>query len=97
MNSRECGHGKWKCFDGPRCIETKHVCDNKIHCTDGGDEKPEVCALWNCTTGMWKCNDDKCIERDQVCNDRYYSRDSKIYNDKLYEIANISNLVTNIE
>ncbi len=66
--TRNCSDGKWSCHDGKRCIENQYVCDGAIHCSNGSDEKPEVCALWQCSKGMWKCGDNKCIHESKVCN-----------------------------
>ncbi len=54
------------CHDGGRCIEKRYVCDGKMHCKYGSDEK--FCGLWNCTKGFWKCSDNKCITLTNVCN-----------------------------
>ncbi len=63
-----CNEGKWACFDGRRCIIRKNVCDGLLHCTDGSDEKSEVCSSWECPMGRWKCKNDKCIDDTVVCN-----------------------------
>ena len=33
-----------------------------------------MCFIWDCTVGMWKCNDDKCISNTLVCD---YTSDCK--------------------
>ncbi len=65
---KTCDENKWSCFDGRRCIEKEYVCDKHFHCTDGSDEMPEVCALWQCARGKWKCGNNKCIDEDKVCD-----------------------------
>ena len=45
------------------------MCDGSKSCHDTSDEKPEMCAAWNCTEGRWKCNDgQKCIFDSWVCD-----------------------------
>ncbi len=51
----------------------KYVCDYIIHCTDKSDEIAGVCASWNCTTGRWKCKNNKCIESNKVCDGKKVS------------------------
>ena len=66
--TRNCSDGKWSCHDGRRCIWNQYVCNGRIHCTDGSDEKPDVCALWQCSKGMWKCGDNICINDEYICD-----------------------------
>ena len=63
-----CTDGKWSCRDGKRCIEEHYVCDSFLHCTDGSDEKPELCALWQCPTNMLKCPNNICLKAEFVCD-----------------------------
>ena len=65
---KSCETGEWACRDGKRCVREAQVCDMKIHCRDGSDEKYDVCALWQCAEGFWKCLDNKCIGERNVCN-----------------------------
>ena len=63
-----CGNETWACHDGMRCIQEKYTCDGIIHCRDGSDEQPEVCALWQCPDDMWRCANHKCIDVGKVCD-----------------------------
>ncbi len=40
-----------------------------FQCTDGSDEHTDVCTSWNCTAGLWKCNNGKCINESKVCDE----------------------------
>ncbi len=73
---RACSDSEWDCHDGKRCIKKQYVCDNTIHCSDGSDEKPEVCAIWQCSAGRWKCLDNLwCISSSKVCDERSDCKD----------------------
>ncbi len=64
-----CSDGEWSCLDGSRCIADAHVCDDRIHCADGSDESTQVCEVWQCAAGKWKCPHNKCISSVHVCDD----------------------------
>ncbi len=67
-------HGKlccthdWPCLDGHGCVENELVCDGNADCNDESDEFLSICRTWNCSEGMWKCHDLKCIDLTKVCD-----------------------------
>ncbi len=44
------------------------ICDGNYDCYDKSDEFFDVCKTWNCSEGMWKCKDFKCIDLTEVCD-----------------------------
>ncbi len=74
--SRGCDENEWQCHDGRRCINKNFVCDKLIHCTDGSDEKPEVCLKWKCPIGRWRCETgNQCIDENKVCDGEIWGLD----------------------
>ncbi len=55
-------------LNGLESIPQELVCDGSEYCYDKSDELPSVCETWQCSAGMWKCNDFKCIDLHQVCD-----------------------------
>ncbi len=78
-----CADGKWSCHDGRRCIREKYVCDGKFHCTDGSDERSDICIIWHCPVGTWKCSNDRCIGDTLVCDREENCGDGSDEEDKL--------------
>ena len=95
---RTCDETKWSCHDGRRCINKKYVCGKIFHCTDGSDEKHEVCALWQCTNGKWKCGNNKCIDKEKVCDgyDNIISDNCGDGSDEAQEVCSTWNCTTGL-
>ncbi len=74
--SSTCNNETWKCLDGRRCLEYQYVCDGVFHCTDGSDERDELCTSWVCEANKWKCDNFKCISVLDVCNKIYNCKDN---------------------
>ncbi len=86
-----CNSTQWSCQDNRRCLKIEAVCDGIIHCTDGSDEKPELCALWQCPDGMWKCVEKKCIKERDVCDRQPNCLNNSDENSELCSDWNCSN------
>ena len=71
-----CSDEQWECLDGRRCLDKMYVCDLVMHCTDGSDETPELCALWQCPSNMLRCT---CKEQ-WIQTDSYYDAWSRCPN-----------------
>ncbi len=64
--------------DWSKCVDDEYVCDGDPSCSDGSDEDPTKCAVWNCTADfVWQCEDrQKCISKDYVCDGNADDTDS---------------------
>uniref|UniRef100_A0A9J2P3L7 EGF-like domain-containing protein n=1 Tax=Ascaris lumbricoides TaxID=6252 RepID=A0A9J2P3L7_ASCLU len=51
------------------CIGPQDICDGKVDCPLGEDEKTELCSSYQCSDGQFKCsNSSKCIPKAAVCD-----------------------------
>ncbi len=66
----------WPCRNGDGCVPRSSICDGSAGCGDGSDELYSVCDSWNCSQGLWKCDDMKCIEISGVCDGAPHCNDS---------------------
>ena len=42
-SEKPCSQYRTKCDDGIKCLHNAKFCDEKEDCSDGSDEKPELC------------------------------------------------------
>ncbi len=66
-----CGYcsreGLWPCRDGDGCVADTDVCDGRINCKDGSDERD--CLNIKCFPGGRKCaNKMECVLEDDICD-----------------------------
>lgn len=56
------------CVSGDRLADIQMVCDGRIDCYDGSDERAALCAHTVCAASKFKCIYGGCINREKKCD-----------------------------
>jgi len=64
--SANCKVFNFKCIKDDRCIHDNWICDGMNDCSDGADEKPELCK--ECKDDEFKCGNKTCIPKTWTCD-----------------------------
>ncbi|UXI22768.1 hypothetical protein NH340_JMT08711 [Sarcoptes scabiei] len=63
-----CPKSTFKCVGTNVCAMPNWMCDGENDCGDNSDENEENCKNFQCPDDWFRCGDNRCIPRNDVCN-----------------------------